>query len=257
MTTPRTPLVTARADEVLHRVRIDHNPYLEALVDGSMPLDAFRTTQEQFFFAVTFFPRPMAALVGRLPDPRQRLDILRNVVEEHGDFEEAAFHHTTFREFLHRIGSEVGTLDELDLSPVVRAFNSILTTACVLDELEVGVACMGIIERAFAGVSAAIGRAVVERGWLPRDRLIHYSLHAEIDVRHADEFFAVVEPAWEDENRRYLVDQGLQLGAYALDRLYRDLHVEGDLDVGDGLSRPDRPPRRSVAVDHKGRPYVR
>ena len=227
MNAPRAPEVTARADEVLHRVRIDRNPYLMALVHASMSLEAFRTTQEQFFFAVTFFPRPMAALVGRLPDPRQRLDILRNVVEEHGDFDEAAFHHTTFQEFLRRIGSEVDTLDEVDLSPAVRAFNSILTTACVLDELEVGVACMGIIERAFAGVSATIGRAVVERGWLRRDRLIHYSLHAEIDVRHADEFFAVVEPAWEDEGRRYLIDQGLQLGAYALDRLYRDLHLQG------------------------------
>ena len=84
---------------------------------------------------------------------------------------------------------------------------------------------MGVIERAFASVSATIGRAVVERGWVPRERLIHYSLHAEIDVRHADEFFAVVEPAWEDEERRYFIDQGLQLGAYTLDRLYRDLHL--------------------------------
>ncbi|MDE0442108.1 MAG: iron-containing redox enzyme family protein [Gammaproteobacteria bacterium] len=225
MTSLRAPQVTAQAAVVLDRVGIEGNPYLQDLVDGTMSLDVFRRTQQQFFFAVTFFPRPMAALVGRLPDPRQRLDILRNVVEEHGDFDEAAFHHTTFQEFLRRIGSEVDTLDELDLLPAVRAFNSILTTACVMDELEVGVACMGIIERAFAGVSAMIGQAVVARGWLPRDRLIHYSLHAEIDVRHADEFFAVVEPAWEDEARRYLIDQGLGLGAYALDRLYRDLHL--------------------------------
>ena len=225
MTPSRAPQVTARAQAVLDQVRMDSNPYLQELVDGTMSLDVFRRTQEQFFFAVTFFPRPMTALVGRLPEPRQRLDILRNVVEEHGDFDEAAFHHTTFREFLRRIGSEVDTLDELDLLPAVRAFNSILTTACLMDELEVGIACMGIIERAFASVSATIGRAVVERGWVPRDRLIHYSLHAEIDVRHADEFFAVVEPAWEDEERRYFIDQGLQLGAYTLDRLYRDLHL--------------------------------
>lgn len=237
MTVPRAPQVTARADEVLHRVRIDRNPYLEALVDGSMSIDAFRSTQQQFFFAVTFFPRPMAALVGRLPDPRQRLDILRNVVEEHGDFEEAAFHHTTFKEFLRRIGSEVDALDEVDLWPAVRAFNSILTTACVLDELEVGVACMGIIERAFASVSATIGRAVVARGWLPPEQLIHYSLHAEIDVRHADEFFAVVEPVWHDEDKRYRIDQGLQLGAHALDRLYRDFRIEGDRELEDGLPR--------------------
>ena len=227
MTPMRAPQVTAQAAAVLDRVGIEGNPYLQDLVDGTMSLDVFRRTQEQFFFAVTFFSRPMAALVGRLPDPRQRLDILRNVVEEHGDFEEAAFHHTTFREFLSRIGSNVDRLDELELLPAVRAFNSILTAACLMDELEVGIACMGIIERAFAGVSAMIGRAVVARGWLPRERVIHYSLHAEIDVRHADEFFAVVEPAWEDEGRRYLIDQGLQLGAYALDRLYRDLHLAG------------------------------
>ena len=225
MAPSRAPQVTAHADVVLDRVGIERNPYLQALVDGSMSLEVFRRTQEQFFFAVTFFPRPMAALVGRLPDPRQRLDILRNVVEEHGDFDEAAFHHTTFREFLHRIGSEVDEVDELDLWPAVRAFNSILTTACVMDELQVGVASMGIIERAFAGVSATIGRAVVERGWMTRERLVHYALHAEIDNRHAEEFFAVIEPEWGKEDRRYLIDQGLQLGAYALDRLYRDLHL--------------------------------
>ena len=227
MTPPRAPQVAAQAAVVLDRVGIEGNPYLQDLVDGTMSLDVFRRTQQQFFFAVTFFPRPMAALVGRLPDPRQRLDILRNVVEEHGDFDEAAFHHTTFQEFLRRIGCDVDALDDVDLLPAVRAFNSILTAACVMDELEVGIACMGVIERAFAGVSATIGRAVVARGWLPRERLIHYSLHAEIDVRHADEFFAVVEPAWADEDRRYLIDQGLQLGAYTLDRLYRDLHLAG------------------------------
>jgi len=72
---------TARADAVLERVNIRQNPYLNALTDGSMTLECFRRTQEQFFFAVTFFPRPMAALVGRISDPRQRLDILHNLVE--------------------------------------------------------------------------------------------------------------------------------------------------------------------------------
>ena len=129
MTPSRAPQVAARADSVLDHVGIDRNPYLEALVNGTMSLEVFRRTQEQFFFAVTFFPRPMAALVGRLPEPGQRLDILRNVVEEHGDFDESAFHHTTFQEFLRRIGSDVDTLDDLHLWPAVRAFNSILTTA--------------------------------------------------------------------------------------------------------------------------------
>ena len=84
---------------------------------------------------------------------------------------------------------------------------------------------MGIIEYAFADISALIGRAVTERGWVGADELVHYKLHAEIDVRHAEEFFAVIEKSWDDPARRSFIEQGLELGAYAFDRLYRDLYA--------------------------------
>ncbi|AWM39276.1 PqqC-like protein [Gemmata obscuriglobus] len=221
----RAPGVTARATEVLERSGIMANPYFRDLRSGTMSLDAFRRTQEQFFFAVTFFPRPMAALVGRIPDPKQRLDILHNLVEEHGEFNESQFHHTTFQQFLRTIGAAPERLDDLMIWPEVRAFNSVLTAACVLDDLDIGVACMGVIEQAFAGISALIGRAVVDNGWVAAEQLVHYKLHAEIDERHAEEFFAVVEPGWQNGTRRYFVDQGLELGAYIFDRMYRDLHA--------------------------------
>jgi pyrroloquinoline-quinone synthase len=224
----RAPAVTARANAILERSGIMRNPYLRELSDGTMSLDAFRRTQEQFFFAVTFFPRPMAALVGRIPHPGQRLDILHNLVEEHGEFDEQRFHHTTFQQFLRTLDTDPETLDALVIWPEVRAFNSVLTTACTLDELEVGVACMGVIEQAFAGISAAVGRGVVGRRWVPPGKLVHYKLHAEIDERHAEEFFAVVERGWQDGSRRYFVEQGLELGTYVFDRLYRDLHAARD-----------------------------
>lgn len=229
---PRAPQVTAAADRILQRVNLLKNPYFEALQDGTMLLEAFRRSQEQFFFAVTFFPRPMAALVGRIPDPKMRLDILHNLVEEHGEFQESAFHHTTFQQFLRTVGSSPGRVDSLVITPALRAFNSVLTCSCVLDELEVGVGCMGIIEYAFAPISAVIGRVVVERGWVKQEDLVHYKLHAEIDERHAEEFFAVVEPRWPDPERRYLIEQGLELGAYAFDRLYRDLVEFGERKEG-------------------------
>jgi pyrroloquinoline-quinone synthase len=189
-----------------------------------MSLEKFRHTQEQFFFAVSFFSRPMAALVGRIQDPALRLDILHNLVEEHGDFQEDRFHHNTFQQFLRSIGCEPENLSQMPMWPALRAFNSVLTTACVLDELEVGVACMGVIEQAFASISASIGNAVVKRGWIKPEQLVHYKLHAEIDERHAEEFFAVVEPLWDDAQRRHYIEQGLQLGTYIFDRLYLDLH---------------------------------
>jgi pyrroloquinoline-quinone synthase len=220
----RAPFVNACALRAIEQSGIRKNPYLESVQDGSMTLEAFRRSQEYFFFAVSFFPRPMAALVGRIPNPRSRLDILHNLVEEHGEFNEELFHHTTFQRFLRSIGSEPEKLESAALPASLRAFNSVLTCACVLDELEVGVACMGIIEYAFAGISAIIGKAVVQRGWVRQEDLVHYALHAEIDERHADEFFAVIEPQWHAPARRYFIKQGLELGAYIFDRLYHDLY---------------------------------
>lgn len=224
----RAPYVSTHADGVLRRVGIMNNPYLRALADGSMSRSSFQKSQEQFFFAVTFFSRPMAALVGRIEDPHLRLDILHNLVEEHGEFDVNAFHHNTFRTFLSSLGSNVDNLDETTLWPEVRAFNSVLTSACVLDEVEVGIGCMGIIEHAFAGISAAIGNSVVKRKWIARSSLTHYKLHSEIDERHADEFYAVVEPRWASAARRYYIIQGLELGAYIFNRLYVDLLAKGN-----------------------------
>lgn len=238
----RATRVTARAERILEQSGIRRNRYFQALEDGTLSLEEFRRSQEHFFFAVSFFPRPMAALVGRIPNPKQRLDILHNLVEEHGEFVEKQFHHTTFQQFLRSIGSDPKKVEAQPLSPALRAFNSVLSCACVLDELEVGVACMGIIEYAFAGISATIGRAVVQRGWIRQRDLVHYALHAEIDERHAEEFFAVIEPRWAEPARRYFIEQGLRLGAYTFDRLYSDLYAlaKDSGRNGDGRKRRKR-----------------
>lgn len=220
---PRAPKVTARAELILRESRVLDNPYFRALKGRRMSLEAFRATQEQFYYAVLFFPRPMAALVGRIAEPAARLDILHNLLEEHGDFRERAFHQNTFKRFLSTIDGRVPDLPRVPLWPEMRAFNSVLISACLLDEIEVGVACMGMIERAFADISAAIGGQVVKQGWVPADKLVHYKLHARIDSRHAEEFFRVVEPSWTDPARRYYIDQGLRLGMHVFERLYRDM----------------------------------
>lgn len=223
----RAPKTTAYAQSVLNKLQFLQNPYFQALKNGEMSLEVFRKTQEQFYFAVTFFPRPMAALVAKIPEPKARLDILHNLLEEHGELHPEAFHETTFRKFLKNIGSPIEDFNQVSLWPELRAFNSVLTASCVLDEMEVGVCCMGIIEFSFSSVSALIAKAVLQRGWLTPELLSHYQLHEEIDTRHAEEFFAVVEPLWNREDRRYFIQQGLELGAYVFHRLYRDLYISG------------------------------
>ncbi|HEY7423433.1 MAG TPA: iron-containing redox enzyme family protein [Gemmataceae bacterium] len=222
----RAPRVTACAEAILRRLDFAANSYLRALADGSLSLEGFRRTQEQFYFAVVYFPRPMAVLLSRLPDPETRMDILHNLVEEHGDFQAEQSHPNTFRCFLHSIGANADAVTTIPVWPAVRAFNAALHGVCAFAEPEVGACCLGEIELAFAGVSAAIGQTVAKRGWVRREDLVHYQLHAEIDTRHAEEFFAVAEPAWDNAHQRLLVEQGLELGAHLFDRLYRELYVE-------------------------------
>ena len=216
---PNAPRVTALARSVLADVALLDGLYFRALADGSMSLDAFRHSQAQFFYAVQFYARPIAALVARVPDPKHRLDLVHNLVEEHGDLHEAKFHQTTFGDFLGTIGTARPT--DGPAAPV-HAFNTTLMGACTAEPVAVGISCLGVIELAFAGVSGLIGKSVVARGWVPAERLVHYTVHAELDVEHAEEFFEMVEAEAGSPDVR----SGLALGAYVFDRLYRDLWAE-------------------------------
>lgn len=221
MSDGNAPLITALAENILEKINIINNPYFVSLRDGSMSLDEFRKSQQQFYFAVHFFSRPMAVLIARIPEPKDRLDILHNLLEEHGDMEEGHFHISSFKKFLASIGSEPTQLKNIDIAPAVKAFNSVLISCCSFDNVVVGICCMGIIERAFAGISAAISRAIIDRKWTNKQGLCHYSLHAELDIAHADEFFKIAEPKFIEEQHH--IQQGLELGGYIFDRLYRDM----------------------------------
>jgi len=202
-----------------------NHPYLKALADGSFEKKDFVETQIQFYYAVVFFSRPMAAVAAKIPDNRMRREVLRNVWEEHGEGETDDEHESTFLTFLERLDA-ITEQDVLrrKLWPEIRMFNTTLTGACVMDEYLVGVGVLGMIERMFADISAAIGDSVVERGWITRARLTHYKTHAELDIRHADDFFNVLRPAWAADNaNRYIIEQGMRLGAHCFDELYRGL----------------------------------
>jgi len=211
---------------ILDETDYENNPFFVALRDGSFAREDFVETQIQFFFAVLFFSRPMAAIAAKIPDARQRVEVLRNVWEEHGEGVTNAQHGETFLVLLDRLsGITQEDVDKRVLWPELRMFNTTLTGACVMDDYLVGVGVMGMIERMFADISAWIGQSLVEREWLTRETLIHYNLHAELDIKHSDDFFDVLRPAWEASlENRYYIEQGLRLGAHSFYSLYEGLY---------------------------------
>lgn len=210
--------------EIKRRLAWRDNPYLVALRDGTLTRDEFLETQVQFWIAVGFFSRPMAVLAARLPRADLRLGLLENVHDEHGHGNPALAHEKTFLTLLERLGVSEAQADRHTLWPEVRTFNTALAGLCTLDDPLTGLGTLGIIEDLFSGISAAIGDGIVARGWLPRERLVHYTTHETLDVEHAEGFYRLLDGPWaESPEKAYQVAQGFELGGYLMMRLYEDL----------------------------------
>lgn len=211
------------AEALLTRSPVSENPYLRSLCDGVMERDAFVRSQRQFYFAVRFFSRPMAALTARLPDSASRRMLVHNLAEEHGlgdqgVFEAAMAHDRTFVEFLGTLGVEAAEVAKTSEESPVRAFNLALMGACTSESPAFAFSCLGMIEYMFADISALIGAAVVRRGWIAAEDLVHYKLHAEIDKRHAAEFFH--STGTRDSAGIFA---GVEFGHHIFDGFYRSL----------------------------------
>jgi pyrroloquinoline-quinone synthase len=207
------------------RCDVAQNPYFVALRDGSFSREDFVETQIQFLFAVVFFSRPMAVLAGRLPRPEMRLSLLENVHDEHGEGNLSLSHERTFLALLKALGVTPDQVDTRALWPEVRAFNTVLAGLSFSDDCYTGLAALGIIEDLFSGISARLGRGILDRGWLRPDELVHYSAHEVLDVTHADGFYKVLDGPFAVHPRHaYQITQGLELGAYTFLRMYEDLH---------------------------------
>jgi len=208
--------------QICDAIQVETNPYFEALREGRFDREDFLRTQAQFFFAVRDFSRPMSVLAARIPTNRQRVEILRNVWEEHGEGSLSHSHRQTFIVLLARLGMDLGVLEDTKMWPEVDQFNSALSGICVLADYRVGASMLGIIEHMFADISGWVGQGIIDNGWLDHRRMIHYRLHQALDQRHSRDFFDVVEPDLKTHGEE--IERGLRLGASCFDTLYRGLY---------------------------------
>lgn len=212
-------------DKVLAETDYQNNPYFTNLLAGKFEKEDFVETQIQFYYAVIFFSRPMAALAAKIPSPELRLEVIRNVWEEHGEGNLSAAHGSTFIELLMRLnGVDLDQVHHRGLWPEIRIFNTTLMGVTVLDDFVIGVAAMGMIERMFSDISGWIGQGIVKSGWLSDESMIHYKLHQALDIKHSDDFFNIIAKAYNTSDEyKYQIEQGLRLGACLFNDMYAGL----------------------------------
>lgn len=217
----RTYLAGLRA-----RLAATEGSYFRALRDGSFTREDFVETQVQFFTAVAHFNRPMLALASRLERLEERFPLIDNAFDEHGRGKLGGSHERTFLELLGRLGVPEDVVRARTVGPEVRAFDAAIDGACSLGPVYGAVAALGMIEDLFAVLSAAIGRAIVARGWLTEHEIVHYATHEVLDLEHCEAFHRVVEPHW--PARAQEIAAGYELGGYVFVRLFEDLYRARD-----------------------------
>src|SRR5262249_21675840 len=103
---------------------------------------------------------------------------------------------------------------------------TVLSGLCMLDDPLTAIAALGVIEDLFSEISAFIGHALIERGWLPKELVVHYAAHEMLDVEHAQAFYKLLDAPYAPRPVAvYQVEQGLELGAHVFMAMYRDLHA--------------------------------
>jgi pyrroloquinoline-quinone synthase len=205
-------------ESIVQNIDISNHPYFVAL-KTNMSKDKFTRTQEQFYFAVTEFIVPMALTAAAIPSYPERIQVVKNLWEEHGEGNLDKTHGATFSIFLYRLGTT--DLTQIRPADAVQHFNSTLKATAMNRHYLISVAMMGMIERLFSDISFLIGSTVVTRRWLKAEEMIHYTLHHELDVLHAKDFFDILKPHIEINGE--IIREGLLLGSEAIDQLYNEL----------------------------------
>jgi pyrroloquinoline-quinone synthase len=195
------------------------SPYFSSLLNGKMTKGHFVHTQKAFYHAVSYFSRPLCLLASRINSTSARMDLIENIYEEHGEMDPELFHENTFKKWLQRL--EAGSEIKLPLIPCIDSFNSALMGVCQAAPVEKGICCIGIIEYMFSHISKMIAESVVQLNWISHQNLIHYNLHANLDIKHAQDLFEIVNKLPHSNIDTCL--EGIKLGAFIFARLFDDL----------------------------------
>lgn len=206
----------------MQRVNHPEIPYVKDTVEGSLSQHDFVQTQVQFFFAVEAYPHFLSVLAARSKAPGARHVLEENVKDEVGAENAAHSHVATFRGLLEKLGVTAAETDGTPRWPCVNAFNDGVREACTSAPEESGLATVAAIEDLFTTISRDLGNAIVDRGWLAREEVVHYNVHQKLDRVHADALYGELERS-NGPGTAPNIEQGLRTGVSLMTDLYAGL----------------------------------
>lgn len=197
--------------------------YFSKLVNGSMSFELFKYSQNNFYSAVCYFSRPMFLLCSKIEDYEDRLIILENIIDEHGNGDIKDSHGVTYKNYLLNLGVKEIDINKTFNHSAVSNFYSIINNTIENDNIETALAMFGIMEDRYTEISSSIANSLVKNNWLKKDQMSHYKTHKQIDTYHAELFYKLVRHKWIKETCKADIKKGLKLGNKLIFDIFNNL----------------------------------
>ena len=91
---------------------IDKQLYFDLLKNNNMSFEIFKESQINFYRAVLNFSKPLFVLCSRIDNYADRLKILENIFDEHGNGNLYKTHGYTYKKYLTSLGLDKKSISE-------------------------------------------------------------------------------------------------------------------------------------------------
>ena len=205
---------------------LESNPFFKDILENKISLDSFKYTQYYFYPVVTFFSKPMFMLCSKIDDYNIRWKILENIIDEHGKGSEPENHGSTYKSYLINLGLDYNKIDSEKINHYALEFNNILMRECSENYWVKGAAMIAIMEDLYINISRIIYNFLIENNHLDKDKIIHYKIHEEIDVKHSEDMYGLLSDHWSDNKLNEIIKSGFVEGNDMLLNLFSNLYLD-------------------------------
>ena len=200
--------------------------YFSLLNEDRMSFETFKYSQVNFYKSVLKFSKPLFVLCSRIDNYEDRLKILENILDEHGNGNLKVTHGNTYKMYLNSLGIGDNKFPENYEHVSCSNFFSEVEKIVSLGNIDKALAMYGIIEDRYTEISSFVAKIVLKNKWIDKENLIHYSTHEELDKYHAKLFYSIIEHKWKKEKSQNQIKKGLNIGNELVLRLFNDLLIK-------------------------------
>ena len=208
---------------LIEKTPMREQPYFQRLLNKTMNKNQFIETQVYILRAVEEFSRPMFLISSKLETYEERIVLLKNILDEHGNCLIEKTHGNTYKQYLTQLGAKEKDFMLKKQHPSVVTYNKTLMNCAENESTITSLAMMGIIESRYSTISTIIVQSILNNGWIDKESLAHYSTHEDLDIEHAKGFYDLIREGWENSFSKNEIKKGLLLGNSTIINLYNNL----------------------------------